>query len=286
MIMGMGMVFFGLQLMKDGLEPLRHSESFVALFSKFDPKDYGGVIRCVLVGALVTAVVQSSSATVAITITLARTGVIGFDTAVALVLGENIGTTITAFLSSLGASTNAKRVAYAHILIKVVAVSIMVPVFFPYMRLLGLILSGELDVAKRIAFSHTVFNVFLVCLFLPLTGVLAAVLDRLAPDKPHRETPHLTFLDVLMLDTPAFGVQQSLDEVKRMGVSVSKMLSWLRTAITATKRDEELEKKIFHRENVLDIMQMEIVEFLGSLMAGTLPHEVVDRGPQAASHSR
>lgn len=274
-IMGVGMVFFGMQLMKHGLEPIRHSEGVTTLLSRFEPKDYGGVIRCAVVGALVTAVVQSSSATVAITITLAQTDVIGFDTAVALVLGENIGTTITAYLASLGTTTNAKRVAYAHILIKVIAVSIMLSVFFLYMRLLNTILDDGLDIAKRIAFSHTLFNLLLVCVFLPFVGILAAALSRIVPDKPHEEAPHLTFLDIRMVDTPAFGIQQSLDEVRRMGEGACKMLDWLKATIADEERDAERERKIFHREKVLDTMQREIVEFLGGLMAGTLPHDVV-----------
>lgn len=118
--MGLGMVFFGLYLMKHGLEPLREHPEVLAWFSRFNPGTFGGRVKCILVGAVVTAIVQSSSATVAITITLARSGFIEFDTAVALVLGENIGTTITAFLASLGATTNAKRVAYGHIITKVV----------------------------------------------------------------------------------------------------------------------------------------------------------------------
>jgi phosphate:Na+ symporter len=275
-MMGVGMVFFGLQLMKHGLEPLRHSEEFIAWFSKFEPKTIVGVIKCALVGAAVTAVVQSSSATVAITMTLASTGVIAFDTSVALVLGQNIGTTITAYLASLGASTNAKRVAYAHVLIKVVGVVIAVIAFSFYMDLLNAILSDDLDIKKRIAFSHTLFNVFLVCIFLPLRDPLATILLRIMPDKPHREAPHLTFLDVRLLDTPAFGIQQSFDEIVRMCDGVQKMMSWIRELIGAPERQQDIEKKVFHREEVLDIMQKEIVEFLGNMLAsGSVPHDVM-----------
>ncbi|MDP6847881.1 MAG: Na/Pi cotransporter family protein [Kiritimatiellia bacterium] len=275
-MMGVGMVFFGLQLMKHGLEPLRHSEDFIAWFSRFEPKSLLGVIKCVSVGALVTAVVQSSSATVAITMTLASTGVIGFDTAVALVLGENIGTTITAYLSSLGASTNAKRVAYAHVLIKVIGVSIAIMVFSFYMDLLNELLSDDLDIKKRIAFSHTLFNICLVCMFLPLRNPLAALLLRLVPDKPHKETRHLTFLDVRLLDTPAFGIQQSFDEICKMGEGVQKMLGWIKALTQSSDRQEDLERKVFHREEILDIMQKEIVEFLGHMLsAGSVPHDVM-----------
>lgn len=272
--MGIGMIFFGLQIMKEGLEPLREAEAFVAWFSRFQPKDYFGVLRCIAVGTIVTAVVQSSSATIAITITLARTGVIEFDTAVALVLGENIGTTITAYLASLGTTTNARRAAYAHILIKAIGVFLMSLFFFGYTGLLDRFISTDIDIAKRIAISHTVFNVFLVCLFLPFVQTIAAVLQRLVPDRPHKEVRHLTFLDVRMLDTPAFGVQQSFDELKRMGESVQKMFAWLRTLLTSAEPDEELERKLFHREKVLDVVQKEIMEFLAAMAQGNVPAEV------------
>ena len=123
MILGLGMVFFGLQMMKEGFYPLREMPAFIEWFSRFTPINYFGVLKCCLAGAILTTIVQSSSATLGITIGLASTGIINFETAAALVLGENIGTTITAYLASLGASTNAKRTAIAHILIKVIGVT-------------------------------------------------------------------------------------------------------------------------------------------------------------------
>jgi len=275
-LMGVGMVFFGLQLMKQGLEPLKHSEAVLAWFSRYEPSSLLGVIKCVLIGAVVTAVVQSSSATIAITITLARSGIIGFDAAVALVLGENIGTTITAYLACLGSSTSAKRAAYAHISIKVIAVALMIPCFFLYMRFLTRVLSPDMDIAKQIAFAHTLFNVLLVCLFLPLLTPFIALLRWLVPDQPDEELPRLTFLDVRLLDTPAFGIQQSRDEVVRMSGSVKEMLLWLRQSICHEEGAEAREQKLFHHETVLDIMQREIVEFLGGVLSGSVPRDVVE----------
>jgi len=272
--MGVGMIFFGLSLMKHGLEPLREMQWFVDAFSRFQPDSYFGVIKCVLAGALVTAVVQSSSATVAITITLARADLIGFDAAVALVLGENIGTTITAYLASLGATSTAKRVAYAHVLIKAAGVSLMIPFFFLYIRLLRGILPEELDVAKKIAVTHTLFNCGLVCVFLPLRTVIGQTLLKLFPDKPKKETPHLTVLDVRLVETPSFGIQQSGDEVSKMGVGVQKMLSWVRELSKKPEADSELVRKVFHREEVLDQIQKEVVEFITHLLGGNVPHEL------------
>lgn len=274
MFLGLGMVFFGLTIMKDGFQPLRDNPEFLALFSRFEPSGLGGVIKCVLVGASVTALIQSSSATVAITITLARTGVIGYETAVALVLGENIGTTITAFLASLGAITNAKRTAYAHILIKVIGVMIMVPLFYRYIWLLKMIVPEHVAIAARIAFAHTGFNIFIVALFIPLIDPFTKFIKFIVPSKIHKEKPHLTYLDVRIYDTPAIGIQQSYSEILLMSEGVQKMMRWLRETMVSQNGDAALEKKLFHREKVFDLIQKEIVEFIGKMMTGTLSHEV------------
>ncbi|MHC4153204.1 MAG: Na/Pi cotransporter family protein [Planctomycetota bacterium] len=129
MLLGLGMVFFGLQLMKEGFYPLRNMPD---------------VLRCCLAGTIITAVVQSSSATLGITMGLVGTGVISFETGVALVLGENIGTTITACLASLGASTNAKRAALAHVIIKVIGVAWITAIFPFYINLVKSIIGADL----------------------------------------------------------------------------------------------------------------------------------------------
>ena len=108
--------------MSNGLKPVRSMPEFVRLFSLFSADSYFGVLKVAFVGALITAIVQSSSATLGITITLAVQGLIDYPTAVALVLGENVGTTITAFLATLNANANAKRAAYAHTIINTIGV--------------------------------------------------------------------------------------------------------------------------------------------------------------------
>src|SRR5690606_6838827 len=113
-ILGIGLVFFGLEIMKDGLKPIRAIPEFKAMFHAFNADTYFGVLKCALVGCFLTMLVQSSSATLGITIAMASQGLIPFETAAALVLGENIGTTITALLASLGAGVNARRAAYFH----------------------------------------------------------------------------------------------------------------------------------------------------------------------------
>ncbi|MFA7257376.1 MAG: Na/Pi cotransporter family protein [Kiritimatiellales bacterium] len=289
LIMGLGMVFFGLELMKEGFRPLRDMPEFIAWFSKFTPDTYWGVLKCALAGAGITAIVQSSSATVGITMGLASAGVINFETSVALVLGQNIGTTITAFLASIGTVRAAKRVAYAHILIKVIGVILTTACFPIYIALIrkmlvldpdfSVMVDGDLKyltIVKGIAIAHTTFNILLVVLFLPFTRIIANLLTRWMPDSVADEIPHLTYLDVRMLDTPSLGLEQSRHELLFMADSVKKMMGQLRSTLFTEKSDEELNRRIFHREEILDNVQKEITEFLGGLLSGNVTHEVVN----------
>ena len=292
MILGLGMVFFGLQLMKEGFYPLREMPEFLEWFSKFTPDTYFGVLRCCLVGAFVTAIVQSSSATLGITMGLVGTGIINFETGAALVLGENIGTTITACLASLGASTNAKRAAFAHVIIKVIGVAWITAIFPAYIGLIQSIVGAKLittaglvngkmtffHAMRAIALSHTGFNVANVLLFLPFTTVLAKLLPHIMPGKMRKEVPHLKFIDVRMLDTPAIGIQQSRNEILRMSQAVQKMFTRLKTIIEKGNADQIGGAEIFHHEENLDVTQKEITEFLSNLLSGNVPHNVMNDG--------
>lgn len=282
MLLGLGMVFFGLQLMKAGFAPLKDMPGFEAWFSRFslaaysDSIPYLAVLRCCLVGAVLTAIVQSSSATLAITIGLAASGTIDYPTAAALVLGENIGTCVTALLASIGASTNAKRASYAHLCVNLIGVFWITLIFSFYIK--AVVSFVGTDPTTAIAATHTIFNLINVAVLLPFTGVLSAVLHRVIPEKTHEDTPHLTFVDVRMLDTPAISIQQSHREIVKMGQIVGKMIVGLRDTLTGKEPDKKKEEKLFKREEILDILQKEIVEFLGNIMAGNISHEVMAEG--------
>jgi len=276
MLVGLGMVFFGLEIMKEGLEPLRESPQVMGLMSQFIPSNYFDLIKCIGTGAFITAIIQSSSATVAITITLAKTGIIEFDTAVALVLGENIGTTITAYLASLGATANAKRAAFAHISIKVFGVLFLVPFFYHYLSILNTVYPETMDISSRIAFAHSGFNILIISLFIGFVNPLSRFVTLLVPGRGRDEKAHLTYLDVRMIETPIIAIQQSQDEILRMGKSVQKMFGWLRTLLWSGNSNESTEKQIFHREQILDHIQREIVEFISKLMTGTVPQNITE----------
>ena len=287
-VMGFGMIFFGLQLMKQGFAPLRDMPAFLDWFSRFTPDSYFGVLKCAFAGALLTAVIQSSSATIGITMGLASTGIIHFPTAAALVLGENVGTTITAYLSSLGASRNAKLAAYAHILIKLGGVLCITALFPWYIKAVVGILGMNPDLAvqtdggtifpniiQSIALAHTCFNVILVIVILPFTRLLARGLERIIPDKYPDDPPHLVYLDIRLFDSPALGIEQSKEELIFMVDSVQNMMELLGETLRMDKPDQNLERKIFKWEEILDNVQKEITEFLGGLMTGNITHEVM-----------
>ncbi len=268
MVLGLGMVFFGLEIMKSGFYALRSDQEFISLLGRFSPTTYLGLIQCVFIGALTTAIIQSSSATIAITITLAQTGLIDYSTAVALVLGENIGTTITAFLASLGTTTVAKRTAYAHIIINVMGALIMIQVFHYYLELLKIVIPETVDMGNRIAFAHTGFNLIIVSIFIWMIDPLARLLNRFVKGDDKKDTVLLTYLDIPLLDAPALGAKQSFAALLQIVDDVESMHDWLGEALE--KNQDELEKKLVAKEQEIDDMQKEIVEYINKLMTHNL----------------
>jgi phosphate:Na+ symporter len=286
--MGLGMIFFGLETMKNGFTIVKDLPEFEAWFNTFSAETYFGVLKCALVGCVLTFVVQSSSATLGITIALADTGVIGFPTAAALVLGENIGTTITAWLASFGTTTNAKRAAYFHMLFNILGVIWITAIFRWYLPVVANIVGlnidtkmnviGNADSTSGIAACHTGFNVVNMLIFLPFTAMIANFLIKIVPDKAVKEKPHLTSLDVRMLETPAIAIEQSRVVILGMAHDCEKMMDWLRELSTSEEPDPKLVQKLFHREEVLDTIQDEVVAFMTNLLSANVPHTIVSEG--------
>lgn len=256
--MGLGMIFLGLQLMSNGLKPVRSMPEFVRLFSLFSADTYFGVLKVAFIGALITAIVQSSSATLGITITLAVQGLIDYPTAVALVLGENVGTTITAFLATLNANANAKRAAYAHTIINTVGVIWVTAIFPYYLDFLSNFGSPEANITMAIATAHTMFNVSNVIIFTPFIGYLADFLTKVIKDD-EKTSERITHIDELMLKTPSVVVGQTKTEVLTMGKNISEMFNTLKDIYQSNRSISEDEVKRMRKiEDDLDIYQKEI----------------------------
>ncbi len=288
-IMGLGMVFFGLELMKDGFSLIKELPQFELWFQRFDAGTYFGILQCAAVGCILTFIVQSSSATLGITIGLAQLGVIEFETAAALVLGENIGTTITAWLASFGTTTNAKRAAYFHVIFNMLGVAWITALFPFYMRLISFFVLGDSSatltlestsaatVTAGIAATHTGFNVTNTVLFIPLTGYLANFLEWLVPKKSsEEEEPRLTSLDVRMLESPAIAIEQSRQEVVQMAENCQHMMEKMRVIEDKGSWTEAQATELLQMEDHQDAMQIEFVDFMSNLLAANVTHSVVD----------
>jgi len=184
--LGLGCVFMGLMFMKNAVEPIKDYPEFVAMFHSFQADSYLGVLKCAFVGCVLTLAVQSSSVTIGITMVLAMQGLIGFHTAAALVLGENVGTTITALLASIGANNNARRAALFHSTFNLVGVFYITLLFQPFIYFVewelhtffGLYdLTSVKNVSFGIAAVHSTFNIFNTLLFLAPCRLVAQLLE-------------------------------------------------------------------------------------------------------------
>jgi len=288
-LMGIGMVFFGLGLMKSGFKPLRAVPEFADWFALFDAATYIGIIGAALMGCLLTFMVQSSSATLAITMGLSSAGVIGFDTAAALVLGENIGTTITAFLASLGTSRSAKRAAYAHIIFNMIGVLWVITIFPFYLTLVKKFLGvdpgmmvmkdgGETFpyIIMGIATVHSGFNIANTLIFIPFVGHLEKLLRYLVPESKALKPPQVTKLDSSLLETPSVAAENVHMEILKMSAIAEKMMGNLAEAVGGDTVQREYGERIFNKEKILDDMQNEISVFLTDLLAESLPHEITE----------
>ena len=259
-IMGFGLIFLGLELMSSGLKPIRSMPEFLNMFKLFVADSYFGAFKAALVGACITAIVQSSSATLGITITLALQGLIDYPTAVALVLGENVGTTITAFLATLTANTNAKRAAYAHSIINIVGVCWVISIFPYYLKILNLVVDSTKNITVGIATAHTMFNILNVLLFTPFVGPLSKLLKFLVKETG-KQDDKVTKLDSLMVATPGVVVEQTKIEILTMGQYIKEMLFSLEEIYAKQKEISENKiERLQYVEDSLDLYQKEITD--------------------------
>ena len=279
-VLGFGLVFFGLAIMRQGFDPLRTSEGFQQIFMLIgDYKSLG-----ILIGAIVTIIVQSSTATLALTLALATSGLITFEASVALILGENIGTTITANISAIGTNIAARRAAFAHFLFNFIGVILMLIFFQLYLKLITAITPGEADfvvqsqaqadlyatpvgdkphIARYIANAHTLFNVINTLIFLPFIGVLANISTYFVRGEGRQEVIQVRFIDDRVLNTPPIAIGQARRETRRMAQLAFTMLNETNHFLDDNdiRRIPELEKN----EATLDLLQQEIMNFLTKL---------------------
>ncbi|MEJ2200003.1 MAG: Na/Pi cotransporter family protein [Desulfuromonadaceae bacterium] len=280
-VLGFGILFFGLQTMEHAFVPLRSSAEFRDIFVMVGDHHLLGV----LIGAVLTMIVQSSSATIGITIALAGTGLLSFEASVALILGENIGTTITANLAAIGTNLAARRTAFAHFLFNAIGVCymlVLLPYFVDFINRItpqdadfiiqtqqqALAYGGQIGdkpfIARHIANTHTLFNIINTIIFLPLVGLLAKLTTLVIRGRDDEVMEfHLKYIDNRVLNTPPIALGQAKAETKRMGTIALEMLDETLQYLQDgnEKHIETLEKK----EDSVDLLQRDITDFLVAL---------------------
>ena len=266
---GLGILFMGMDMMGAAMSPLKESEAFISLMTKFDNPLLG-----ILVGALFTAVIQSSSASVGILQALASTGMIPLSSAVFVLFGQNIGTCITAVLASIGMKVNAKRTTVIHLLFNIIGTVLFTVICLvtPYVTWIEAMTPG--DPVAQIANAHTVFNIVTTLLLLPFGTHMANIAVRILPDSKKADDEDLRlkyirpFESSYAIGHSAVAVSQVRDEVNRMRDMVAKNKS--DSFDSLVQYDEKLRKKVSEREEYIDFLNKGISEYIVSLMASEM----------------
>lgn len=287
-LLSFGLIIMGLKTMKEPFAFLKQSETVAALFGRFASSPLLGVA----VGAIFTMLLQSSSATISIMQGLAITGVIPPQATLGLLLGDNIGTTVTANIASVGATVNAKRAARAHFLFNALGVAYMVPLLYVgldspagslyHRAVLGILSVLHIEpsvenVPFYIAAAHTGFNLFNTLVFLVLLPLLERAATWMAPGCAEIDETKPRYLEEHLLATPAVALEQALREVVRMGQIAKEALTCGVDALLApTPPDPEA---FARKEEAVDSLQSQITEYLVALSQGNLSPEESEKLP-------
>jgi len=251
-LIGFGILFTGMSMMEGAVAPLRSSSWFATLFTSLQNPFLG-----VLAGALVTAVIQSSSASVGILQALTTTGAVTWAGAVPIILGQNIGTCITAMLSSIGASRPARRVAVSHLYFNAIGTIVWLALVYSVKAVFGIPFWHDAMNMGDIANFHTAFNVGTVLAFLPFSKALAALCEKTVPDKKEESHPELDapILDERLFASPVLAIESARDAITQMARIAGLMLS---SAQSGADDGPLMEK----REEALDAIDVSATSYL------------------------
>jgi len=271
-VMGFGILFLGLDFMKDAFTPLKNSDYVKDMFLSFS----GNPLLGVLVGMVFTVLLQSSSATIAIVQVMAFNGLIDLPSAIPIILGDNIGTTITAQLASVGTTLPARRAAMSHTLFNVIGAAYMLIFVYTgwFLKGIHLIIPGVVttkNIMFYIAVSHSVFNVVNAAVFIPFIGFLERASVFLVPKKKGAIEMGPQYLEKHLLDTPPIAMEQAREETVRMLGLASRSVSSAVKSFLENDADEFREVAKF--EQVIDNLQSEITQYLVELSQRNLTRE-------------
>ncbi|NJJ34394.1 Na/Pi cotransporter family protein [Clostridioides difficile] len=275
-LIGFGILFTGMDFMKMAVEPLRDYQGFTDLLVTFGRYPLLGL----LLGFGITAIIQSSSASMGMLVALAAEGLVPLSAALPILYGQNIGTCVTSLLSSIGANKNARRAAMMHLIFNVLGTVIFLILLNK--PVVNLVTSWDpSNVARQIANTHTLFNIISVLILLPFTNIIIKLAIKLVPDKEgdidEDEAKTIKYIDDRMIETPSIALANTIKEALRMGEKAKESLNASMEALV--EHSTEKIDKTYRRERLINDLQKAILNYLLKLSKAPLDddsREVVD----------
>ncbi|MCC0633432.1 MULTISPECIES: Na/Pi cotransporter family protein [unclassified Clostridioides] len=275
-LIGFGILFTGMDFMKMAVEPLKDYQGFTDLLVTFGNYPLLGL----LLGFGITAIIQSSSASMGMLVALAAEGLIPLAAALPILYGQNIGTCVTSLLSSIGANKNARRAAMMHLIFNVLGTVIFLVLLNK--PIVNLVTSWDpSNVARQIANTHTLFNIISVLILLPFTKIIIKLAIKLVPDKAgdadEDEAKTIKYIDDRMIETPSIALANTIKEALRMGEKAKESLNASMEALV--EHSTEKIDKTYRREKLINDLQKAILNYLLKLSKAPLDdhsREVVD----------
>jgi phosphate:Na+ symporter len=273
-LVGFGLLFMGLGLLKKAVPDIKNNPEILSFLADYTSMGYVSILLFIFVGIILTIVVQSSSAAGAITVAMAYQGWIDFPMAAAIILGENIGTTVTAYLAAMGGNTQAKRAARAHLVFNVIGVVWMLIVYFGFIRLVDYIVPGDPAIAENIPIHlsafHTLFNLTNIILLIAFVPQIAKLVEKMikVPKEEAQESVeyHLPYIATAILKTPEMYIFEARKEINKMAILAHNMFQNFLDVFFSPESDMgESVKKLKMQEELTDSMKSELTKFLGRI---------------------
>ena len=281
-IFGFSFLFMGLSYLKANAPDLNANPEMLAFVQNYTDMGFFSILLFLFIGTILTMIVQASAATMAITLIMCANGWISLELGAALVLGENIGTTITANLAALTANTQAKRAALAHFVFNVFGVIWVLIVFHPFMDLVNWVVdtffqssNPEVAISYKLSAFHSIFNICNVCILIWGVKLIERTVCALIHPKEEDEEPRLRFITGGMLSTAELSILQARKEIHLFAERTHRMFGMVQDLLHTEKDDDfnKLFSRIEKYENISDNMELEIANYLNQVSEGRLSSE-------------
>ena len=281
-IFGFSFLFMGLSYLKANAPDLNANPEMLAFVQNYTDMGFFSILLFLFIGTILTMIVQASAATMAITLIMCANGWISLELGAALVLGENIGTTITANLAALTANTQAKRAALAHFVFNVFGVIWVLIIFHPFMQLVNWVVdtffqtnNPEVAISYKLSAFHSIFNICNVCILIWGVKLIERTVCALIHPKEEDEEPRLRFITGGMLSTAELSILQARKEIHLFAERTHRMFGMVQDLLHTEKDDDfnKLFSRIEKYENISDNMELEIANYLNQVSEGRLSSE-------------